>query len=55
MTLGIESWTMLLGLLKNIDGCVSDTPKWCIFGVPNTGAAIFLESPSNIGQGLTAE
>lgn len=40
---------MLLGLLKNIDRYVLDPPKLESFEGSYTGAATFLESPSNLG------
>lgn len=39
---------MLLGLLKNASGYILDPQKQCIFKGINTGAALILESPSNI-------
>ncbi|KAG5608427.1 hypothetical protein H5410_019708 [Solanum commersonii] len=44
----INSGPILLGLFKNVDGCVSDTPKAVHFGESDKGEATILESPSNI-------
>lgn len=43
---------MFLGLLNNVDGCMSDTPKVVHFGVSNTGATRILESPSECNLGI---
>lgn len=39
---------MLLGLFKNVNGCLSDSPKIVYFGEFDTGAALKVKSPCNL-------
>uniref|UniRef100_A0A0V0HHF8 Putative ovule protein n=1 Tax=Solanum chacoense TaxID=4108 RepID=A0A0V0HHF8_SOLCH len=44
---------MLLGLFKNVNECVSDSPRIVIFGKSNRGLTSKLKSPSNEVQRYT--
>lgn len=44
---------MLLGLLKNVDGYVTNIPKIVYFEGSDTGATRFSENPSNLGAQRT--
>lgn len=60
MLLLVDYWVLvlylqalLLELFKDVDGCMSDPPKIMYFGGSKTGAAIVLESPSNMSDRLS--